>query len=492
MREIENISSALFDKIRTRFNNVSLGDEKAKTTTDPEKARFFNFDYTVDGHSIGNITVSLIDENNLKVYYGTDILDNLDADDSNTKDEWYVFLRGLRKFAKRNMLSFDTRDIAKSNLQLKDIKQQSKNDGTLDVTDLNVTESKLYGSKFRSFRECGPAKIIVVHKEGVDDEQRGSRSRRKNIDRIFIETHLGERFLLPECDLDYAGAMARHISEGGRLEDEMGENITGMCREKKGMAHFVRASQRRQFEDTETSDMAKSAVHRYTELKKKLQHIGGPRGYQYYKETYMPECDIGEEIDVDALRERFVKKVYDDRFDEALPYVYRAYKKQQESMDSPMAEEFESWANDMTEGTWAAPTHKDDVDQLDRLMQKPISAGPNGENATALMYDIIGDDSLFDKIHEKADSEGQDADIRPVIVDWLRDNGYAELADKYGQQYTQNQEPLQAQDQAVQQQQVQQQAGQTAPVGNNMMGDPNVAEQADPLDFIRSLAGLRK
>ena len=44
MREIENIAAALFDKIRTRFDNVSIGDEASKATTDPEKARFINFD----------------------------------------------------------------------------------------------------------------------------------------------------------------------------------------------------------------------------------------------------------------------------------------------------------------------------------------------------------------------------------------------------------------------------------------------------------------
>ena len=49
MREIENISSALFDKIRTRFNDVNLGDENSKSTSDPEKARFINFDYEIDG-----------------------------------------------------------------------------------------------------------------------------------------------------------------------------------------------------------------------------------------------------------------------------------------------------------------------------------------------------------------------------------------------------------------------------------------------------------
>jgi len=52
-REVEAIASALFDKIRTRFDDVRLGDEKSKATTDPEKARFVNFDYKVDGNKVG-------------------------------------------------------------------------------------------------------------------------------------------------------------------------------------------------------------------------------------------------------------------------------------------------------------------------------------------------------------------------------------------------------------------------------------------------------
>ena len=57
-REVEAIASALFDKIRTRFDDVRLGDDKSKATTDPEKARFINFDYTVDGEKIGKFEAS--------------------------------------------------------------------------------------------------------------------------------------------------------------------------------------------------------------------------------------------------------------------------------------------------------------------------------------------------------------------------------------------------------------------------------------------------
>ena len=77
MRELKNIASELFDKIRTRFDNVRLGDEHSKATTDPEKARFINFDYDIDGEKIGNITISLIDDTGLKLYYRQDMVSKL-------------------------------------------------------------------------------------------------------------------------------------------------------------------------------------------------------------------------------------------------------------------------------------------------------------------------------------------------------------------------------------------------------------------------------
>ena len=93
MREIEKISENLFDKIRSRFENVSLGDEKAQATTDPADARFFNFDYvSKDGHNFGNVTISLIDNDSLKIYFGQNITDELDQ---TQQDEWFEFLRGV-------------------------------------------------------------------------------------------------------------------------------------------------------------------------------------------------------------------------------------------------------------------------------------------------------------------------------------------------------------------------------------------------------------
>lgn len=467
MRELEKIAQNLFDKIRSRFDTVNIGDENAKSTQDPEKARFFNFDYTSqDGTNFGNVTISLIDENGLKVYFSKNISQDLGPEH---KEEWFEFLRGLRKFAKRNLLSFDTRDIAKSSLQLKDVKQQSKADSTLTSNDIQVAESRMYGTKRSSYQECGPTKIIVRHTDNVNDEVRGARSR--NIDSVFVETHLGERFLLPFKNLHGARAMARHMSNGGRMDDELGSNICGIVNEMGAMAHFCREAKRRQFEDSETADMASSAVKHYSELKNKLRHLGGRRGYDHYKETYMPEADIEEEIDVDALRERFVRKVYDDRFNEALPYVYRAYKKQQECMNNPLSQQFEDWANDIVEGTWSVPDTDNKIADLDKIMATPLEAGMDGSNATSALYDIIGDDVLFDEIGQMAEEQGEEVDVRPLVLDWLAQNN-PELAAKY-------QTALQPPEQLEQ------------PQVPNQTVASTTAESADSLDFLRSLAGIK-
>ena len=136
MRELEKISADLFNKIRARFDSVNIGNDNAESITDPEQAKFFNFDYIgKDGKNYGNVTLSLIDENALKIYFSSNISAGLDADE---QKEWFDFLHDLRRFARRNLLTFDTRDINRSNLDLKDLKQQSKSDSTYDKDEIAI------------------------------------------------------------------------------------------------------------------------------------------------------------------------------------------------------------------------------------------------------------------------------------------------------------------------------------------------------------------
>ena len=91
----ENVATELFNKIRSRFENVSLGDEKSQATSDPENARFFNFDYiSKDGENFGNITISIVDGVNLKLYFSKKISTELSDEQ---QQEWFSFLKFSQK-----------------------------------------------------------------------------------------------------------------------------------------------------------------------------------------------------------------------------------------------------------------------------------------------------------------------------------------------------------------------------------------------------------
>jgi hypothetical protein len=476
MREIEKIAEVLFDKIRSRFENISLGDEKANATSDPTQARFFNFDYVSKaGKSFGNVHISIVDPASLKIYYGQNITDELDQEEQN---EWFQFLRGMREFARRNMIMFDTRDISRANLNNKAVKQQSKADGTYDADELTMTESvisegSMYGSRINSYEDRGPVRIRVKHADFIDPEKRGSRSRK--IEDIYLETHRGERFLMPHKNLHGARAMARHLSEGGVMHDELGEHINSIMSEMAAMRHFVNGARRRQFEDRETQDMVSSALKHYEQRKGLLKRLRKSKDYHDYAESYIPENAIEDDVDVARLRERFVKKVYDDRFDEALPYVYRAYQKDQNAMETEMAEEFERWASDVTEDSWNVPDDQQEIADLDELMAQELIAGQDGMNAQAALEGIIGDDELDDNLYNLSRAEGPDADARPTIVNWLKQNN-PELAAKY---QTAMQPPA---------------APEQPPVPNQTVAAPATGEPVvteDSLSLIKLLAGLR-
>ena len=488
-KEIESIAAALFDKIRSRFTNVTLGDEKAKAEDDPTKARFFNFTYTSeDGAEHGTVTISLIDETSLKVYYGQKISGEMDR---GQRQEWYDFLRNLRKFAKRNLLTFDTRDINKSNLDLKDIKQQSRVDDVSTTADITVTESRLNysGTTRNTYANVGECRLLIRHDGLVNDDVRGARTR--HIREIFIETSRGERLLVPHKNIDGAVATCHNLNNGGTINDEVTEHINNMVSEMDSMRHFVRSAKRRQFEDQETADMSQAAVHHYDEIKRKLRRMRGARGFRSYFETFLPAENPLEEVNVDfeALKERFVKKIYDARFDEALPIVYREYLRQKSSRSGSMGAELEEWADVMAESDWNTPDNNDKIRALQELLKSPVPVGLEGMDAIAKIEPIIGSDELNDQLYHDSLDHGQDFDATPRIKEWLQNNmpevlSKIEIGDNNGRDdqtnWAASNSPQQADGHEYGSQP-------EHPNFSNM-----TMEEADSLDFIRSLAGLKK
>jgi hypothetical protein len=427
MIQIEKIAENLFDKIRSRFDGVSIGDENAKATLDPEKARFFNFDFSVDGQNYGNVTLSLVDEQNLKVYFDKE----MDAAMSEEHEQnWFNFLRNLRLFAKRNLLTFDIRDIAKSGLNLKDLRHANKDAQVLNKNDIAVTESKLYGTSRSSYESLGnDVRIIARHKNRiVDDTKPGARSR--NIQAFYIENSLGERVRCPEgTTLNGARAMARHVKNGGALHDDFGQYISKVVKEMSSLKTFVRNMRGRQFEDAETGAMVESAIDHYGKLHRDLFTIRSQRGYEQYRALWQPEELEEDNVDIDALREKFVRRVFDDRLLDALPIVHRAYKTRKDAV----GEEFESWANSIVDEESDNPI--DQQNKISAAHDKDLEEDEIGVNVSSPIANAVGDEP-------GNDGNVMDGDVEDKTLEDLFDKNGFEFRFQNGVYYFESREEV--------------------------------------------------
>lgn len=179
------------------------------------------------------------------------------------------------------------------------------------------------------------------------------------------------------------------------------------------------------FEDSETQAMVEAAVERYQELRHNLKRMSGPRGYESFAENFEPSTPVEEEFDIDALKERFVKKMLDDRITQALPYVHRAYQNRQAGSNDRYFKEFDEWADDVAENKVLEDV---DVEGLTSIMQKPIEAGVDGIDAINVIKDFVpSDDELFTAITNLSREMGATADARSVVNQWLTSNGYPSL-----------------------------------------------------------------
>lgn len=327
MEKLDSVAEALFEKLKTRFDEVATNDADAQPTTVPNEARFFNFDY----HDHGNITITINDGKKLRVFYGRNITRHLGPEE---KKRWYDFLRAMRKFARRSGLAFAPQDISRrlTPKMLKDLatQEQSREDTALNE---GVKFGPLGGYRRSSQQRLGPARIIIRHTTPVDETVRGSRTRR--IERIYVENALGERRMVPANNLAGARAMARHIAEGGDYDDDIGRAIVEMISEMSDLRRFVREMRDRQFEDATTQDMVEASKCRYREVKETMARMKGPKGYRKFKESFVPGEQILSEVDTSELRERFTKKIFPEALEAVLPRVHRAYQmRKQQTMEA--------------------------------------------------------------------------------------------------------------------------------------------------------------
>ena len=324
MRSVDNISQELFDKIRSRVSSIKLGDENGAVTTDPAQARFFEFNFKHRDLPIGAVTISLNEEGKLQVYFPNSMVEDAD---SGTADAWYGFLKELSRFSARNMLNYESHNVTKERLDKKDyqfLTQRNQDE---------VMENRLHGTSQKSFLETGTAKLIIKHKGTVDETKMGARSR--NISAIYIENSEGERFKFANNYLPGARAMARHVSNEGHTRDDRGIHIVEIMKEMTDLKTFVRSVKRDDYVNEDAQEVIDAATDRYYGLKDTLKAVSSAKGYNDYFENWAPGAVEVEENDLEDLKQKLTREVYDDRLTDSLASVRRAmdYKANMEAKD---------------------------------------------------------------------------------------------------------------------------------------------------------------
>ena len=314
MKNLDVISEELFNKIRGRFQNVTIGDEKGQITNKPSLARFFDFEYT-EGEAKGKVSVSISEDEGLTVIYSDDFI----ANESDTvKNNWYNFLKELRVFARKRLLNFDTRNITKSNLNKRDYKFLAKNRSGEET----MTESRLYGTSQTSYQDIDGARIVIKHTKPVNMEMAAGRT--QHVGRIYIESSEGERFKYPYKHLNGARAMARHVAEGGNAYDDFGKHIVGLSEEMAKLRKFKNYMGRSAVMAESLAGYMDIVKERIATVKKTIESLQKPG---YYKEAFESfEVPVFEDVP-EELRDNWIDELTIRQFNEELkdvfPYIYK-------------------------------------------------------------------------------------------------------------------------------------------------------------------------
>jgi hypothetical protein len=448
-----NIATDLFYKIRSRFTGLKLGAETGEITINPEDARFFDFDYMEGETPIGHVSISLAEANSMKVYFSHGITESMDA---GQKNKWYGFLKELRMFAKRRLLNFDTRDIAKDNLDKRDyafLSQYSQPKPTTNTAIQNpvgesiMSESSLYGTKTVSYQKLENTRLIIKHSQAVmDDAAPGARSR--NISGLFVENADGERFKYPFIHLAGARAMQRHVANGGKPYDEVGESIIRMSEEIAQLKSFGNYVVRNDLMNSDTNGIVERSSTQLNSLREMISKLAKQSHYEAYRESFQAQSPMEVPQDVvEDFTEKFTVKNFKEDIASVFPVLYRlmqmentlgyddivAMTAQEElatedvemdTYEDPFAR-FENWAMGLGEESAIQSQDPDEqqaaLQQLQELVGQHFSAGVDGSNAIESLKGIIEDPQLEQAIKAQA-KQDPDSCTRGLVKDWLEQN----------------------------------------------------------------------
>jgi outer membrane lipoprotein SlyB len=387
-------SKQLFDLLVTKNYDPECLTAMGKPSPDPGEADVFSFDYTAEsGNDYGTVVIMLADDNDMQVYFGDNLGKGMDSED---KSDWFDFLYELKNFATKNLLSFSPKNLNRLRYSMQG--QAAIKEGIFESWS---------GTKTTSWNgRPTEARLMIKHKRPLGEND----ARFRYVESLFIETAEGERYKLPFTKLSGGRAMVEHVRNGGKVYDARGQHITEMVNEINVISRFRRANHGKVFEG-DTAQLVEQTNFYYESLQKTLKGMSHARGYTSYFESWNPNIITEEEAVVEGLKHLFVTQSLDSRIEDALPLLARI----QQGNVMNEANIFEAWVNNLAEGTWATPDTPEKQSKLVELLSKEFPVGPDATNATEQLYDLLGDDELFDQL-ENLSTQDPDADCRQIVM----------------------------------------------------------------------------
>ena len=330
MVKIERLAEKIFGVLRSLSDEVKIYTADGDITVDPIQGTRFYVEHP-------GLLVT-IDEDNNEI--------ELSINREQSFQETEKLQRRLKNLANEFLVNYTVKNYGKS-IRPRDFSYKAKINRMRKMSDQNVSESmsRMYGSKKTSYQQVESVKLLVKHKKAVDEDVRGSRAR--NIKDIFIET-AGERIRFPHKHLGGARAMARHMSYGGVMEDQVGSYIIENTGRLLKLKEFVRYAKTNNLINENTQQILETVQENMSTIKEDISRLSGTKTYhvvaERIKETEPLELSEDQYgFNEEDLKDMFTVKRFNEEFESVLPTVNKMVaekehylRKVEESSQSPI------------------------------------------------------------------------------------------------------------------------------------------------------------
>lgn len=324
----QSLNKELYKLLKVRGFDPIPKDSTGETSPVPDEADVFKFTFKQDGNALGTAWATIDGNNKLTLYYGDDITKNVSEGEDPNNDfdlSWTGFLKHLKMWAQRRQMGFDleNKDHLHSDMAQRDYtKKQEMAESKQELEGFNmlkVNEGYHPMGKSASYNDNIPTvKIVLQHTRQIQEGEQ----RYRNIARIYLENVQGERFLAPTNKPGIAQIYARHLAEGGSVNDERWNHIKSLCEDYGKMSGFVRAVRGNQFNES-AQKLVEAGLGHYQSLRETLSKMRGHRGYSAYFESWTPTLMETEGDEQTNLNELFVQETLDPRIESVMPILNR-------------------------------------------------------------------------------------------------------------------------------------------------------------------------